>query len=446
MKDRAAASPGAAWRRLWPLAASVFLLSACAYELLSGSQVNQQNAAKIEAGIQRLRQLSFKRKVPLVVKTPAEVEKLLIADMARDTTDTEFQVDGAAGALLGLYPVGIDLKAATLKLLRSQVAGFYDPHQKQMVLVEGGSNPGFWNGATEFLVQRDVVGEMLLAHELTHALQDQNFALEQSLDKVKDDDDKALALKCVAEGDATLAGFAYAMGSMSDATADTLTDHLRDLPQEFAAESGDTPEGLSAPLLFQYSDGVRFVAEAYRRGGWAAVDALYRNPPQSSHQIIHPALYFDRPTPPLKISIDGYQTVMSRWTKADDDTYGELLLRTILERNLGDESYDVDLARLWSGDHMVILQEGRGLTVIWMLAFEDQPTASHFAAVYATLLDRLLDGVTEHRIDYRGKAVLVLIGEGAQYFNSLAPAIWNASRIDSHRAGGVLESADAQSP
>src|SRR5580658_3627020 len=166
MKDRAAASPGAAWRRLWPLAACAFILSACAYELVSGGQVNQPQAAKIEAGIQQLRQLPFKSKVPLVVKTPDEVERLLVADMARDTTDDQFEVDGAAGALLGLYPVGIDLKAATLKLLKSQVAGFYDPHQKQMVLVEGGSNLGFWSGTTEFLVQRDVVGELLLAHEL----------------------------------------------------------------------------------------------------------------------------------------------------------------------------------------------------------------------------------------------------------------------------------------
>jgi len=39
------------------------------------------------------------------------------------------------------------------------------------------------------MIQRDVVGEMLLAHELTHALQDQNFGLESSLDKVKDNDD-----------------------------------------------------------------------------------------------------------------------------------------------------------------------------------------------------------------------------------------------------------------
>ena len=125
----------------------------------------------------------------------------------RDYTDNRLEADWVAGALTGLYPAGLDLKAESLKLLKSQVAGFYDPHGKEMVLVEGGADVGVWNNAAQFMIQRDVVGEMLLAHELTHALQDQNFDLESSLDKVKDNDDRALALKSVAEGDATHRGF-----------------------------------------------------------------------------------------------------------------------------------------------------------------------------------------------------------------------------------------------
>ena len=295
---------------------------------------------------------------------------MMEADLMRDYTDNQLEADAVAGALTGLYPAGLDLKAASLKLLKSQVAGFYDPHGKEMVLVEGGDDLGIWNSAAQFMIQRDVVGEMLLAHELTHALQDQNFDLESSLDKVKDDDDRTLALKSVAEGDATIAGFAYAVGRMDDSTADALANNLKQLPQALAAEAPNTPEGLSVPLLFQYSDGVRFVAEAYRRGGWTAVDALYRNPPQSSHQILHPALYFDSRAPTPRIELAGYDRIMSGWKKVDDDTYGELLLRVILERNLGKQSNEVGLASRWIADRMIILQESRGVNVIWMLAFE----------------------------------------------------------------------------
>jgi hypothetical protein len=409
---------------------AVMFFAGCAYNLVSGGHVNQKQSAKIEAGIQDLRQLRFKQPVPLVVKSADQAGAMMEADLMRDYTDNRLQVDGVAGALTGLYPAGIDLKAESLKLMKSQVAGFYDPHGKQMVLVEGGADLGFWNDAAQFMVQRDVGGQMLLAHELTHALQDQNFNLESSLDKVKDNDDRALALKSVAEGDATLAGFAYAAGGMDDATANLLVANLKDLPKMLAAESPNTPLGISAPLLFQYSQGVNFVAEAYRRGGWTAVDALYGHPPESSHQILHPALYFDDPTPEAKITLAGYENIMAGWKTIEDDTFGELLLRVILERNLGKQSTELGLASLWVADRMIVQQESHDVNVIWMLAFSDSQAASHFAVVYTTLLDRLLSDATPHRIDYRANLVLVVIGQGANYFDDLAPAIWKASSIE----------------
>src|SRR5579863_1246512 len=420
-------------RRLWwPICAvaAALLIGGCAYTLVRGDRVNQNQAEKIEAGIQEVRRLRFKHPVPLVVKSANKAGAMMEADLMRDYTDNRLQVDGIAGAVTGLYPSGIDLKAQTLKLMKSQVAGFYDPHGKQMVLVEGGADLGFWNDAAEFMIQRDVGGEMLLAHELTHALQDQNFNLEASLDKVKDDDDRALALKSVAEGDATMAGFAYTAGGMDDAAADTLVTNLKDLPKILAAESPDTPIGLSAPLLFQYSEGVSFVAAAYRRGGWSAVDALYRNPPVSSHQILHPALYFDNPAPETRIKLDGYQDILAGWKEVDDDTFGELLLRVILERNLGKESTALGLASRWIADRMIVLQNGRGVSVIWMLAFSDSQSAAHFAVVYQTLLDRLLGDSSAHRIDYRANLVLVVIGQGASHFDDLAPALWKGSSIE----------------
>ena len=419
--------------------ALALLLAGCAYTLVSGGHVNQKQSEKIEAGIQDLRQLRFKKPVPLVLKSKDEAGAMIEADLMRDYTDNRLRVDGIAGAVTGLYPSGIDLKAQTLDLMKSQVAGFYDPRGKQMVLVEGGADLGFWNDAAEFMVQRDVGGEILLAHELTHALQDQNFDLESSLDKVKDDDDRSLALKSVAEGDATLAGFAYAAGGMDDSTANMLVANLKDLPKLLAAQAPNTPIGVSAPLLFQYSEGSSFVAEAYRRGGWPAVDALYRNPPVSSHQILHPAQYFDSPPPETRITLTGYEKIMAGWKKVDEDTFGELLLRVILERNLGKQSLEIGIASRWIADRMIVQQEGRHVNVIWMLAFSDAQSASHFAVVYTTLLDRLLGDASAHRIDYRANLVLVVIGEGANYFDDLAPAIWKASSISQGTATAHID-------
>jgi hypothetical protein len=194
-------------------------------------------------------------------------------------------------------------------------------------------------------------------------------------------------------------------------------------------------------MLFQYSEGSNFVAEAYRRGGWTAVDALYRNPPLSTHQILHPALYFDSPAPAPRITLAGYENIMAGWKKVDDDTFGELLLQVILERNLGKQSTEIGLASRWVADRMVVLQESRGVNVIWMLAFSDGQSASHFAVVYATLLDRLLGDSSAHRIDYRANLVLVVIGQGANYFDEMAPAIWKASKLEAGSVPAPIEPA-----
>ncbi len=296
---------------------SALAFAGCAYSLINGGKVNATHAGNVEQGIQGIRQLSFKHHVPVVLKTPDQVEQMVLADLHRDYSEAQLDADGKAGAMLGLYPPGIDLKGETVKLLKSQIAGFYDPHEKEMVLVEGATPVPISDRMLEFVVQRDLVDDMLLAHELTHALQDQNFALQDKLDAFKDNSDKEMALKSVAEGDATLAGFAYVAGRMDNSVADSLTASLKSLPETFAAQSKDTPEGLGYPLIFQYSEGVRFVGEAYKRGGgWKGVDALYAKPPQSTQQIIDPSLYFEDPLPPVDVKVAGYQPIRQRMDRS----------------------------------------------------------------------------------------------------------------------------------
>jgi len=415
-------------RRFAAAAACVVLIAGCAYSLVNGTTINQAKADKVEQGIQKIRQLNFLKPVPIAVKDRDQAEHQMEADLMRDYTDAQLHADGVAGAMVGLYPAGMDLKSESLKLMRNQIAGFYDPHSKQMVLVEGGMDLGLFGNAAEFVAQRDVAGEMVLAHEFTHALQDQHFDLDKKLDAVKNNDDRALALKCVAEGDATIAGYAYVAGRMDDTVLGALLAHLDDIAKAFASEAPGTPEGLSAPLIFQYSDGVRFVAEAYRRGGWKGVDALYGDPPLSTHDIIHSADYYPHRVAPVDVQVRGYDKAMPAWKKVDDDTYGELLMRVILRRNLGENAPEVKLAERWAGDQMVILQSGSDISVIWLIAFTDSAAAAQFAGAYAGVLNKLNVG-TPREIDTKDNAVMVLIGTPAQAMEGLGPALWKASII-----------------
>lgn len=292
-------------------------------------------------------------------------------------------------------------------------------------MVSGATDLGFFMNATQFVAQRDVGGEMVLAHEFTHALQDQHFDLDKKLDAVKNNDDRALALKCVAEGDATLAGYAYVAGRMDDSVASALLSHLSEIASALAAQAPGTPEGLAEPLIFQYSDGVKFVAEAYHRGGWSAVDALYATPPLSSHQVMHSADYFEHRTVPLDVSVQGYEQALPGWKKVDDDTYGELMLRIILERNVGKTSPEVRLAQGWTGDQIIILQSHEEISAIWMIVFTNAATATKFATVYATALAKI--PANRHQVESRDRVVLVVVGAAAQSMESLAPSVWAAS-------------------
>ncbi len=404
-------------------------LAGCANALVNDGVVDQSKAAEVRAQIQKFRGLDFLRPVPLVVKTRDQAQAMLEAEMAREHSDEDLRIGGMSGAMTGLYPRGMDLKSRTLAMMRSQIAAFYDPHDKQMVLVEGEADRSLWNRAAGLMNHRDIVGEMILAHELTHALQDQHFQIEKMLDNVKDNDDRDLALKSLAEGDATLSGYGYMMGGLSDQSIDAILTRMRDLPRIFAAQSGDVPTGLSAPMIFQYAAGVRFVAIAYERGGWSAVDALYAHPPASSLQVMYPNDYYGRRLDPAKIEIAGYEKFLGGWSKADDDTYGALLLRTIIRRNLGKDSPDADIVESWAGDRILIFKKNAGLAILWIVAFRDADSAARYAKIYGSVLGRIAEPGAAWRVEAKGAGVLIAIGPPAGDFDRLAPEVWRASTI-----------------
>jgi hypothetical protein len=343
----------------------------------------------------------------------------------RDNTDDQLRVGGLSGAMTGLFPAGTDLKREEMKLMRQQVAGFYDPHDKVMVEVQGMSVLG-----NSLVGREQFANELLQAHELTHALQDQHFGLDPMLARVRQNDDEEIALHSVIEGDATLTGIGYVSGGLTEKNEKAIISHFAAIPENFEPESGGTPLALSLPLMFQYTQGTRFVAEAWRRGGWASVDALYQDPPKSSQQIIDPTLYFDHRTPPLAITIDGYQQILGDWKKVDDDTFGELLIKVILERNLPVNSpLPKELPPLWRGDHVVALENNHSLTLLWLLAFGDASAAQQFAVSYGAILNNLKGEHDRHYVEARDALVLVIIGPGASESGRLAPALWKASVV-----------------
>jgi hypothetical protein len=404
---------------LWIVAVGLFG-SGC------GAALDQAAANDVKLGIQQVRHLDFVQDVPFVIKSSDEAQKILVSKLGRDNSDEELRIGGEAGAMTGLFKEGIDLKNEQLKLMRDQVAGFYDPHDKVMVEVRGKSVLG-----TSFTGRPEFADELLHAHELTHALQDQHFVLDDLLKRVKNNDDEELAMHSLIEGDATLAGLGYVQGGLTEQEEEKIVAHFAAMPESFEPESSGTPMALSVPLMFQYTQGTRFVAEAWRRGGWAAVDALYRDPPVSTQQIMHPSLYFDHRQNPLLILIDGYEGQLAGWKKVDDDTFGELLIKLMLRRNLPQDSPALLLSDKWTGDHVIALERDHRLMLLWVIGFENSEAARSFASTYDEVLDHLNRPNEQHLVATHADDVLVILGPRDIPFGRLAPAIWRASTISS---------------
>ena len=190
--------------------------------------------------------------------------------------------------------------------MTTQAGAYYDPAAKAFFVV--------------MVPSSDLMLDTMSAHELTHALQDQHFDLERYLPSDgKLDDDAATARRFVAEGDATLVMLLYTMHSMlGDEITPPVLAVLRDQIEALASQDlaaleaqvrsqsallggmdaeiqksidamGDIPPAVLVPLLDSYMKGALVALTAYEHGGWAGVDALYRDPPSSTEQVLHPA-------------------------------------------------------------------------------------------------------------------------------------------------------------
>lgn len=408
----------------------------CSYAVVSGGQVNLRRAERIYSDVQELRQLNFKTEVPLVLMDQGQANLVMEREVTRHHEAVELRRAAEAGELTGLYAPGTGLAAGTMRVLSSRAVGFYDPQDREMILIEGKSKSGLWSEITGIFTHKDSTAEMLVAHEMTHALQDQYFGVHAALDRITDNDDRRLALKSVAEGDATLVGYGYISGIIDAETIATLLTHLEDMPRLFGVQSPGTPAALRDALIFQYTDGTRFVGEVYRRGGWSAVNALYGNPPLSTREILDPALYFSH-TLPLTVTLGGWTRALKGWHEVAENTYGELLLRVILTRSPGGQA-KAGLERGWRGDRMAVLRSGGGATtVIWIVALSDDTSAAAFAQAYEGILERIAAGgaPAAHHVERRGRAVLAIVGPGAAHSAELAPAVWRTSRIGATAPG-----------
>src|ERR671939_1462599 len=166
--------------------------------------VNPKTAAVREATAEVLRETSELRRLPVLrqvrsgAQSRAEIEQMLIRNLNESATPEETQAAETTMKKFGLAPTDFQLRPFLVKLLTEQVAGYYDPKTQEFYLADWIDLDG----------QRPV-----MAHELTHALQDQHFNLRRFEHWPKGDSDAEIAAHALIEGDASLVMMQYIVRS-----------------------------------------------------------------------------------------------------------------------------------------------------------------------------------------------------------------------------------------
>jgi len=422
--------------------AALFCLAGCSYSIVRGGEINERAAAAIEHKLEKIRGLSFKAAVPMEAKSPEELQSYLRDELDREYSPQKIRAISRIYQELGLLPQSFDLSAALLKLYSAQIAGFYDPREGKLFLVPSGvPKAGWMMNLLQFVIRRDLVNEMLLSHELTHALQDQNFGTLAAADDPSNDD-HSLAIHAILEGDATIAGFAFVLGGLREDTLLDLVSRLTAVPAELEAALPDTPPILRDSLVFQYTAGAHFVALAYLRGGWPAVNALLAHPPQSTEQILWPEKYFIRPDTPSDVRVGGlddYRTG-TEWTEAEDNTLGALTVR-ILAEGFFDKARAERVAGGWDGDRLVAYSRGDAMHIYWMSIWDTENDAVEFFEAEREILARMRadssvvatpervvgEGAAPYWLERRGPKVLVSLGIPVTELGKRVDDVWARS-------------------
>lgn len=189
-------------------------LAAAQDDVLSGDE-----AAVVKARVQKIRGLKFTAGVPVTYLSVEETEARFRTEFAKHITQQEIDTNLEENKMIGLYPPDLKIERKDLADMTLELAGFYDPHKKDIVIIDRPLTvalPERYQNAVIEIRKLNTMGT--LGHELTHALQDQHFNIEAAQEKYKGNSDQELAYRAIVEGDATLSGFSVVTGRVDDET------------------------------------------------------------------------------------------------------------------------------------------------------------------------------------------------------------------------------------
>jgi hypothetical protein len=310
------------------------------------------------------------------LRSREQIRAYVIKQMNEEKNPAERYADARTAEAFGLLPKGFDLDTFMVNVLTEQVEGLYDPKTQEFYIAD-------WSPPSD---QR-----MVMAHELTHALEDQHFHIEAWSRAARPNEDAELARDAVLEGSAMAAMVDYLMAG----TGRSLKDLPEFDPSMLLGELESTPTLKSAPpflkdaLIFPYISGLNFSAAVLKNSGWTALAGVFEKPPVSTQQILHPAAYKSGKTPST-VSLPSFDKVLGKdWAKLDENILGEFGWKEVLKQFLDDDRAK-PLAAAWDGDRYATYEqkETKKLLLVTRLHLDSEEHAARFFGQYSEALEK----------------------------------------------------------
>jgi len=368
--------------------------------------------------------LPIKHPVKRKLASRGQVEKFIEDRMKDDQDARRLERSEVVLKKFGLLPEQFDLRTFLVGLLKEQVAGFYDSKKKTIYLLD-------W---VEPEAQRAV-----LAHELTHALQDQNFDLEkwakaaeaQPAQKRKDaaprfpgkkaapifsdkggaeaelmEEERLAARQAVAEGQATVVLIDYMLAPEKESVQSNPA--IADAVMAGMMSGGKTPLYIKAPmflkelLIFPYQYGLKFESDVLANAGReAAFAGTFQNPPVDTREILQPSTYLDKEKLPLMPVPDFEAAGGKEYTKYDLAVMGEFDVWLLAKQYAGQDAAAAISTSWRGGYYYAALKPGvpnpskrdatvpaSSIALAYASKWANADAAEQFAAIYAKYLGK----------------------------------------------------------
>ncbi|HEY6252312.1 MAG TPA: hypothetical protein VI685_20340 [Candidatus Angelobacter sp.] len=411
--------------------------------------------------------LPIKHSVKKAMVSRDEVEKY-IGDKFKDDVDRiRFERSELVLKKFGLLPRKFNLHDFLIKLLGEQVAGYYDEKKKTINLLD-------W-------VAMDMQ-KPVMAHELTHALQDQSFDLikmtkkDEEIEKRGPEDANALiqideestARTAVMEGEAMIVFADYVLNSMDADSSCTVPSEcpiptkrsVIDFPKfvdlmlaQMDKEKGDSlldnaPLLLREELIFPYSRGMKFIAQLLVKGGkQLAFTKVMERMPRTSREILQPEEYLaGHVVPPLLLPDFGY--LKADFEPFDAGAMGQLDVSILLKQYTEDAVAD-RLSPEWrGGSYYAVGRRGfkpadpnstAHVGLIYVSKWSNDKSAEEFARIYASALPGRY-GKVEHAQGSVAGRDKYLSADGPIYIQQSGPLVIAVESFDDAVAEKVMQS------